>query len=62
MSEYLDRIADEWRDRAGELAAWVDAHLVNRTDVWGRYLKEQYRKDNLQGTARNKAITAPSDP
>ncbi len=33
--------------------------MVNRTDVWGRYLKEKYRGETNQGTAKNKAITAP---
>jgi hypothetical protein len=39
--DYLDRIAGEWCERATELAAWVMTHLVNRTDVWGRYVRRQ---------------------
>ncbi len=50
--EYLDRIAAEWSDRSTELAAWAMAHLVNRTDVWGRYTR---RKD--EETAH--AVTVP---
>jgi hypothetical protein len=55
--EYFNRIADEWRERAVELAGWTMKHLVNRTDVWGRYLAERHRKGNE--TSPNKAITAP---
>jgi hypothetical protein len=39
--EYLERIADEWAERANELAVWVMTHLVNRTDVWGRYVRRK---------------------
>jgi len=55
MSDYLLRIADEWRDRADELAQWAMERLVNRTDIWGRYLAKNYRGDDQ----KNKAITAP---
>lgn len=48
----LDNIADEWRERADELASWVMTHLVNRTDVWGRYVR---RKDDDS----TRAVTAP---
>jgi hypothetical protein len=37
MANYLERIAGEWQERSSELADWVMTHLVNRTDVWGRY-------------------------
>lgn len=57
-SDYFERISDEWRERAAELAAWAMRCLVNRTDVWGRYLGERYRRSNFQGNM-NKAITAP---
>jgi hypothetical protein len=57
MSEYFDRIADEWRERASELAGWTMSHLVNRTDVWGRYLSERQRQGEFG--LKNKAITAP---
>lgn len=40
--EFLERIAGEWNRNAPVLAEWVMAHLVNRTDVWGRYHR---RKD-----------------
>ena len=57
MSEYFDRIAAEWRERSGELATWVMQHMVNRTDVWGRYLARPYRSG--AAGSLNKAITAP---
>ncbi len=57
MSEYLERIAGEWRERAAELAQWTMKHMVNRTDVWGRYLAQRQRPD--EPAARNRAITAP---
>ena len=57
--EFIDRIASEWKERAPELATWVMRHLVNRTDVWGRYLAAKYRGVSNTGQAANKAITAP---
>lgn len=57
--DFFEQIADEWRERAAELANWAMKHLVNRTDVWGRYLKQQYRGTTNTGSAKNKAITAP---
>jgi hypothetical protein len=39
--DYLERIAGEWSDRAPDLAKWVMTHLVNRTDVWGRYVRRK---------------------
>ncbi len=63
MSEnaYLDQMRSEWRDRAPELAAWILKHLVNRTDVWGRYLPKRSRKTNAEkeGGFHGNAITAP---
>jgi hypothetical protein len=58
-NDYVDRIADEWRQRAPELAQWFYQNMVNRTDVWGRYLPEKYRGETNLGTPKNKAITAP---
>ncbi len=55
--EYFDRIADEWRERAAELAGWTMRCMVNRTDVWGRYLAKKYR--NTEAGVVNQAITAP---
>jgi hypothetical protein len=55
--DYLERIADEWRDRAAELADWTQRHLVNRTDVWGRYVRK--KKNDSEEEFRNSAITAP---
>jgi hypothetical protein len=39
--EFLKRIAGEWADRAPALAEWTMNHLVNRTDVWGRYVRRK---------------------
>ena len=56
--DYLERIAREWHDRSTELAHWTLARLVNRTDVWGRYLPLRNRKKAADGSLNN-AITAP---
>jgi hypothetical protein len=48
----LDRIADEWCDRSAELAEWTMTHLVNRTDVWGRYIRK--KSDDV-----TQVVTAP---
>ncbi len=53
----FEQQATEWRSRSIELAHWVMLRLVNRTDVWGRYLKPQHREN--QAGERNSAITAP---
>lgn len=37
MAELNEIIADEWAERASELADWAMAMLVNRKDVWGQY-------------------------
>src|SRR5262245_39589631 len=50
--DYFERIADEWHERAPELAQWVMANLVNRTDVWGRYVRRK-------GDDETHAVTAP---
>jgi hypothetical protein len=39
--ESLEPIAGAWCERARELAEWVMTHLVNRTDVWGRYVRRK---------------------
>ena len=52
MSDSLEYIAAEWRERAKELAAWVMQHMVNRTDVWGRYVKKR-------GSEGHHALTVP---
>ncbi len=54
---YFERLAKEWQSRAGELAEWTMRVMVNRTDVWGRYLPMKNRK--LRGGVLNHAITAP---
>lgn len=50
--EYLEQIAGEWHERSSELAAWVMARLVNRTDVWGRYVRRK-------GDEETRVVTAP---
>lgn len=55
MADYAERIASEWRERAPELADWVMTHLVNRTDVWGRYVQRRSEQDEA-GTG---VVTAP---
>jgi hypothetical protein len=37
MATVEEIIAEEWRDRAVELADWAMERLVNRRDVWGQY-------------------------
>ena len=59
MSDYFERLENEWRERAPELANWAMKRLVNRTDVWGRYLPQKYRGTSSTGNQKNKAITAP---
>ena len=49
--DYLERIASEWCDRASELATWVMAHMVNRTDVWGRYHRRKGENETFVITA-----------
>lgn len=57
MADYFQQIAGQWRERATELAEWTMRHMVNRTDVWGRYLAKRQRRGKFG--ARNSAITAP---
>src|SRR5690349_13658760 len=40
-----DSIAAAWAERAPELAAWVDDHLVNRRDAFGHYIAREDRRD-----------------
>jgi len=54
---YLERIAAEWRKQSVQLADWTMLRLVNRTDVWGRYLKKQHRTN--KAGEKNNAVTAP---
>ncbi len=54
---FFKAIGDQWRERAYELAEWAYANLVNRTDVWGRYVAKKYRDSDSGG--KNHAITAP---
>lgn len=48
----MDHISDEWHDRAPELAEWAMKTLVNRTDVWGRYVRRK-------GDDVTQALTVP---
>jgi hypothetical protein len=57
VDQYFEQIADQWGQRATELAQWSLRTLVNRTDVWGRYLPLRHRT-SAQGV-QNNAITAP---
>jgi hypothetical protein len=50
--DYLQRISDEWYERAAELTDWVMLQLVNRTDVWGRYTRRK-------GESSSRAVTVP---
>jgi hypothetical protein len=50
--DYLDQIASDWCDRASELAVWVMKHMVNRTDVWGRYVRRK-------GDETTQVVTVP---
>lgn len=50
--DHLERMASEWSQRAPDLAAWALANLVNRTDVWGRYV---HRKSDQT----TQVVTAP---
>jgi hypothetical protein len=50
---FIKRIGDEWHERSGELAEWAMAKLVNRTDVWGRYVRRK-------GEDAASAVTVPS--
>ncbi|MDP6447465.1 MAG: hypothetical protein QGG36_08770 [Pirellulaceae bacterium] len=58
MSSYLEHMESDWRRRAPDLATWVMKNMVNRTDVWGRYLAKRQRKKGRDGRL-NHAITAP---
>lgn len=58
MSTHEEILANAWRERAQELGHWAMKHLVNRTDVWGRYLQLDQRKVGPDGVLHN-AITAP---
>lgn len=54
MSNYLIPICEAWPARAEEIANWAMKPLVNRTDIWGRYLAPKRRGDD----GENKAIAA----
>jgi hypothetical protein len=51
LMEYFERIADEWSERANELAQWVMRWMVNRTDVWGRYVRKKSEESTIVITA-----------
>jgi hypothetical protein len=50
--DYLEQVASDWCERAPELAEWVMIHLVNRTDVWGRYVRRK-------GDEATQVVTVP---
>ncbi len=52
-------IAAAWRKRAEWLTRWTMAHLVNRTDIWGKYLAVDKRTAAPDGSMRLTRI-APS--
>ncbi|MGI9470306.1 MAG: TOTE conflict system archaeo-eukaryotic primase domain-containing protein [Rubripirellula sp.] len=58
---YIQQMLAEWRSRASELSDWIMRDLVNRTDVWGRYLPKRNRESAKQkpGGFKGNAITAP---
>lgn len=49
-----DPAAPAWQARAPELAAWAEARLVNRTDVWGLYTRW-----NDENGVEHGSMTAP---
>ncbi len=57
MSDAIQQIAQQWRDRASELATWTLTHLVNRSDVWGRYVHTRKTEENPR--VKYRAVTAP---
>jgi hypothetical protein len=57
VNESFGQLSQDWRGQATQLASWAMQHLVNRTDVWGRYLPLKSRKSDSGGA--NHAITAP---
>jgi putative DNA primase/helicase len=50
--DHLEQIGGEWRERSAELASWAMSHLVNRADVWGRYVRRK-------GDDATNVVTAP---
>jgi hypothetical protein len=50
--DFLEHIAAVWCERANDLAPWVMKHLVNRTDVWGRYVRRK-------GDETTRVVTVP---
>ncbi len=59
MATVEEIIAEEWRDRAVELADWAMERLVNRRDVWGQY--SVLTPSEQRNTDRSyKAMTLPA--
>ncbi len=59
MATLEEIIAEEWRNRASELADWAMARLVNRKDVWGQY--SVLTPSEQRNTSRTyKAMTLPA--
>lgn len=63
MSTLEQIIAEEWRERATELAHWAMQTLVNRKDVWGQYsvlTPTERQKLANAGKQGYKAMTLPA--
>jgi len=58
MASQYDIIADEWEDRAGDLAQWAMDNLINRKDVWGQYSVLTPTERRREGRSY-KAMTLP---
>ncbi len=58
MATQHEIIGEEWAERAGELAQWAMANLVNRKDVWGQYSVLTPSERRRQGRSY-KAMTLP---
>lgn len=50
--DHFEQLAAQWHERSTELAEWTMAQLVNRTDVWGRYVRRK-------GDETTHVVTAP---
>ena len=61
MRSMLDLTDNAWQREAERLAEWTLERLVNRTDVYGRYLPLARRQPGQSNnyTAPNKALRAP---
>jgi len=58
MASQYDIIADEWENRANDLAQWAMDTLINRKDVWGQYSVLTPTERRREGRSY-KAMTLP---